>query len=342
MAFNQNTQNLMNQIRNRLGTLIDQVEYDLIRAWVNAWDELADELETTLNELTAQAVDGRVSGALVRRSQNVRAALDQAANTIRALVKDAGVLVTDPVLDLMDSAISDELAVIRSQLPPGIGTDFMRPPADALDAMVNTTTGTIVSQLDPLTDDMLAALRGQLLRGITVGDNPRQAARDLLRRLEGDFNGGLSRAMRIMRTEFLDAHREATRRTDLANPDTVTGWRWLTRLDGLTCRSCVAMNGQQFPPEEPGPQDHPNGRCARVPTTKSWEGLGFTGIEEPESAFPDAGEWFDNLDEATQKQILGAAGFEAWLNGNYPMSEWATRRENPGWRDSVVPTRVPR
>jgi hypothetical protein len=56
----------------------------------------------------------------------------------------------------------------------------------------------------------------------------------------------------------------------------------------------------------------------------------------------DAGEWFDGLDEPSQRSILGARGFEAWREGRFPMSDWAARKSNDGWRDSYVPAKPPK
>jgi hypothetical protein len=42
-----------------------------------------------------------------------------------------------------------------------------------------------------------------------LGRTPREPARHPLRRLEGDFNGGLACALDIARTEIFDAHRDA-------------------------------------------------------------------------------------------------------------------------------------
>lgn len=79
-----------------------------------------------------------------------------------------------------------------------------------------------------------------------------------------------------------------------------------------------------------------NCRCARVPRTKSWADLGFEGIPDPPDTTPDAEAWFNNLTTTQQTEILGPKRFEAWSRGDYPMSDWARRRSNAGWRDSYV------
>ena len=84
-----------------------------------------------------------------------------------------------------------------------------------------------------------------------------------------------------------------------------------------------------------------NCRCARVPVTKTWAELGFTGIRERPSLHRSSEAYFNRLSEANQRAILGNAGFEAWRRGDYPMSEWVKRQDNPGWRPSYIATRPP-
>jgi hypothetical protein len=97
---------------------------------------------------------------------------------------------------------------------------------------------------------------------------------------EGGFNGGLSRALTIARTETISAHREAAAVSHQENADTLAGWRWLCALSDRSCPACLAKNGELHPVSEPGPQGHANCRCSRVPVTKSWRDLGID-LDEP-------------------------------------------------------------
>src|SRR5690606_29603745 len=145
-----------------------------------------------------------------------------------------------------------------------------------------------------LEDAAIEAMKRELVRGVVTGDNPRTAAAAMVKRVEGQFNGGLSRALGLARTEIIDAHRHAAQVAQEAHADVLNGWRWHCDLSVRTCPACLAMHGTMHPLSEPGPHDHVNGRCARVPVTKSWAELGFD-IEEPADAFLDAREWFDGL-----------------------------------------------
>jgi hypothetical protein len=99
------------------------------------------------------------------------------------------------------------------------------------------------------------------------------------------------------------------------------------------------MNGSEHPIDEPGPLDHVAGRCTRVPQTKSWAELGF-GLTEPDDQFPDARAAFAQLPKADQIQIMGGERHALWSSGQVSFDDLATRRSNPGWRDSYQPTAV--
>lgn len=149
----------------------------------------------------------------------------------------------------------------------------------------------------------------------------------------------------IARTEQLDAYR-AAEQSHQANADLLTGWQWIATLGPRTCRSCVAMHGSIHGLDEPGPLDHQQGRCARMPLTKSWDELGFPGAQEPSRTInPGDGEkWLAGQPDDVQRHILGVNGQKQWQDGNWPSSEWSERRETDGWRDSfgaATPPKTP-
>ena len=84
-----------------------------------------------------------------------------------------------------------------------------------------------------------------------------------------------------------------------------------------------------------------NWRCTRVPLTKTWRDLGLD-LDEPTAAVTGSQEWFDGQSEPVQKKILGPGKYAAYQRGDFPMSKWAVRRKNEGWRDSYVPAPVPK
>ena len=317
----------------------------LAGAWVRLWDELQPEILGALEDLYDDAVDGRVSRAAALKHQR----LTDASRLAQARIDQLSEEMADVVSGDMDQAVKlgafggSELIV--QQLPPGyqaaVATGFSRVPIEALDAMVLRSTEQIHSRRWPLSDSMVDAMRRELIRGVAVGDSPRTTAKRIVKATEDRFNGGLSRAMTIARTETMDAYRAGAQAAEKAHEELLAGWVWIASLQGRTCPACLSKHGSLHDHDEPGPEGHQNCRCTRVPQTKSWAELGFPGVAEPPSLIPDAEAWFDNLTPDSQRLILGKSGYEAWSEGRFPMSQWAERKSTPGWRDSYVPARPP-
>lgn len=321
-----------------LDTLLDHHTSTLTAAWATAWVSVRDELELALIEL---AENGDVPGWRIEKSRRVQEGMAAAGRALEDLADLTGTTISDDAARALGLGVDGEIAMIGAQLPPG-HSGVVRVDDAQISAMLGRTTQQITAVSWPISAETLLAIQSELARGMIVGDNPREAARRMMAATEGRFTGGLTRALNISRTEMLDAMRTAQHATDQVNAATLTGWTWGAHLDSRTCGSCIAMHGTEWPLEEPGPIDHHSGRCARLPRTKSWAELGFPGIPEPDSGFADAGEWFDELTDIEQRQILGKSGHEAWQAGNFPMSQWSTRKTNDGWRDSYVPAKPPK
>lgn len=322
----------------------------LVAAWVVTYDQVSTELLAALDELTAANVGGTVTRAAMLRSQRLMAALLAVDDALDILAQQTGGIITDQFRDEIARAVDTQVAMMGAQLPAQVTTGTLAAPVstsviaaspEAIDAMVERVTQRVTKQSYTLAVDAKRAIRTQLLRSIAVGDNPRVAARRAVQGIEDRWNGGLTRAMVIARTEQIDAHRAAAKVVQDQNADVLAGWTWVAHLGPRTCKACIAMHGQEFPLDVPGPQGHQQCRCARVPRTKTWAELGFTGMRERTPALKDKAAWFDSLPAADQQAILGPTGYAAWKAGTYPIEQWVTKKKNPGWRDSYVPTRSP-
>jgi SPP1 gp7 family putative phage head morphogenesis protein len=342
VAITQDTLRVVDQVRKDLTTMTDAQTLALTRAWVEAWQAITPDFETAFLELMAQAKDGKVSRSVVAKNirlrdalQTTRAMLDElASQTDTLLVNDVGTAVLD--------ALDGHAALIGSQLPPNTANasvSFTRMSPEALAAIVERTTQQIHSSTQPLPADVVRIMKRELIRGIAVGANPRVTAARMLKGTERRFNGGLTRALTIARTETLDAHRAATQASEKANKDILEDWEWHAALNARTCPSCWSKHGTRHPLDEPGPNDHQNGRCTRVSVTKTWKELGFD-IKEPASITPDAQTEFNNLTPDTQKNIMGAQRLELLQSGQIKWADLSTKTSTAGWRDSYTATPV--
>jgi hypothetical protein len=325
-----------------LAAVVDAGTRDLVSAWADAWDETSTDLEEALE--LALAAGGRVTRAQLLRATRLRTVLGVIGRNLAVLAADAGVRIVGDLGILVQQAGSRQAAILSTQLPRDAGVvnlDAWDHVADrTLTAIVRRSTEQVTSLTRPLGDEAYQAVRRELIRSVAAGSNPKDAARRMVARSERRFNGGLSRAMTIARTEMLDAHREGAALGQAQQADVLAGWAWLAKLDARTCRSCWSQHGKVHDLGEPGPLDHQCGRCARMPLAKPWAELGFE-IEEPPSVLPDAAELFEPLDPADQLRILGGKGYDAWRRGSFPIEGWSQRRTADGWRDSFAPAQPP-
>lgn len=345
MAINPATLAAEAELNTFLTTITDSQTKVLTDAWVTAWDSVAGELEAAMSDLSAATTGGRVTRTQILRSQRAQAAMAAVSESLDT----AGRATTNTVLadlwSVLDAGSSSEYSMIASQLSgvkrEALAASLIRADPVQIQAMVTRATQQITSLTRPLAAQTYDAVKRELLKGIAIGNNPRTAARRMVAAANDKADLGLSRALTIARTEMLDACRVSAQVVDNANADVLAGWIWLTHLDATTCRGCIAEDGQLHPIEEPGPWDHQNGRCARVPKTKTWKELGFDGIDDPPDRMPNTDAWFKGLTEAQQRKILGDKGFTAWKEGRYPRSTWSAKRTSTGWRDSYGPSRPP-
>jgi SPP1 gp7 family putative phage head morphogenesis protein len=343
VAVTRRTLDTIRGMRIQLDATIGFHEQQLLLAYGRAWSELSTEWVAAVDDLVAASADGGwPSRAQIRRAKRVQAALAATTDLLDDLTRDFQVRVLKDIPVLTAQGAQWQARLMASQMPETAGrvseltATFDRVDPRAIDAIVERTTNQITSLSQPITDRATAALRSTLVRGVALGQHPTVVARDLLTRLEGNFNGGRNRALVIARTELLDAHRAAAYGQDQANAKSLRGWQWLAQLDRRTCPSCWGMHGTIHDLEEPGPLDHQQGRCARIPRIRSWAEMGFD-IDEPEDILPNARDVFDGLPREDQLAIMGPQRLRLLDDEQIGFGDLSKRRATDGWRDSYAP-----
>lgn len=348
MAIAPETLNLVGDMRVTLSRRTDTTTAEITRAWAAAWAELQPEWTAAIDDLIASSTTGKwPTRAQIARAERAQAALTATRQALADLNRQAGVTITEQLPQLTAEALDWQSRIVASQYPTAAGTTnqvvagLQRVDDDALDAIVRRSSGQVTSLLRPLSAEATAAMRASLIRGVALGENPRVAARRMLTRTQGRFEGGMHRANTIAATEMLDAHRAAAFAHDQANADTLAGWIWTASLDSRTCASCWVQHGSTHPVTDPGPLDHQRGRCSRVPKSKSWADLGFPDLDEPGDVLPDGRAVFDALPDADQVAVMGQARLDLLRSGRVSWGDLSQRRSADGWRDSfgVTPVR---
>lgn len=328
-----------------LASRLTAVERSLVEAWARAWDLVRPEMEAALLALAAEHAGGTITRAAVLRDARISAALEAVYGALDDMAARAPGLVGTVLIGVVTEAAVGQADVIRAGLTGTLRAELrssvVGADAGQVAAIIERTTQTITTRHYELAAEAQAAIRREMVRGIAVGDNPRRTASLAFRGIEDQWNGGLNRARVIARTEVIDGHRTAAMRTEQENADVLAGWEWITHGDERTCRACLSEHGRLHDLDEPGPLGHPQCRCARVPVTKSWEELGFTGMKDAESRTGTAQDLVDSMHEDELRAALGNDGYAAWKAGDYPIEDWSRRKTTKGWRDSIVPTKVP-
>lgn len=338
MPITSDTIRLVEEMRRAVGSILADVTRSLVRAWVRAWDQMALEVAAGITELL-QAGEGRwPSRRQIEQTARAMSALDVIAAALTRLADLVRTQTTAGAQDAARIALDGQGDLIASQLPYGstlaAAARYRRQLPDTIDAIVRRTAEQIHAKHWPLADEATKRMKQELIRGVVVGDNPRTAAARMLRNLEGTFNGGLSRALNLSRTEIISAHREAATIGQADHEAVLDGWTWHAELRGVrTCPSCWAKHGTVYPLSEPGPIDHQQGRCSRTPKTKSWAALGFD-IDEPPDETPNARDVFDALPQADRLKIMGPRRLELLDSDAIDWADLPQLRTTSGWRDS--------
>lgn len=341
MTITDDTIAIADDLRRAIGQALDTEQRALVAAWARAWDLVAEQWQTAVDDIAATVAAGRApTQTEILNLTRARNALAATIEQIDQVAADMGIRLNTTAVDVVTRTATAEAEMIASQWPVQVNAArFDRVNPQALDAIVQRTTTQITAASRDLAPDAYRRVMVELTRAIPAGLSPRDAAARMLGGVESSFNGGLPRALTIARTEILDAYRAAAYQQHTANDDVLAGWVWTAKLDLDTCPACIAMHGTVHPLTEQGPLGHPNCRCARTPKTRSWAELGFDGMTEPADLIGTGEEWFWGLGEPDQLAIMGGARLDA-LRSGVPFADLATLRHNPGWRDSITPTSV--
>ena len=302
--------------RAAIAKLIDEVSDEVLLMWARAWTDLRAQIEAE--------VERRGQARMLTYSA------DYAGARLVEVAQRSSAVLADAARRLIELSLADAAALIGAQLPAN--WPLNRPAKPELDAIVQRATTQITSRMWVLSDEATEAMRRRLVQGVAAGRNPRDTARLIVRDVQGDFDGGLARAQVIARTETIDAYRAGAKAHHEANSDVLQGWVWLAKLSVHNCPSCVAMHGTEHDLDEPGPLDHQQGRCSRMPLVKPELVPGA-----PTSKVESGAEWLQRQPEGVQRSVLGPRRYEAWKAGDYPASRWAVRRESEAWRPSYGP-----
>lgn len=209
----------------------------------------------------------------------------------------------------------------------GVYASFNRLPVSAVENMVG-----LAGDGSPLFDvlkkralypDAVQGLTDALVQGVARGWNPTKTAS----RMADGLAEGLDKALTIARTETLRVYRSASQSQYRASGVTL-GYKRISAHDGDVCCGCLAEDGAEYD-NDVDFESHPNCRCSLAPICE--------GVDPPE--WTAGGDWFEEQDEETQRNILGPGRYELWQSGQVAdFRQFATHVSNDTWGGAVAPT----
>lgn len=320
------------QFRQQLLSNERRAASEMVRAYGSSWIQVRKYVDDLLDKRAQAIARGEdVDIDWVRRANRLSQLQAQIEHEFTNFAQFADPLVAKQQQEAVDAALdhAEQLTSVAMGDPPeGVSVRFNQVPREALIDLVGfSSSGSPLGELfAALGPDVGLAARDTLITGFALGENPRKIAK----RMRKTMGMGLDRALRISRTEVMRSYREATRREYAENSDIMHGWIWHSGRDLRTCVMCWAMHGTKHGFEETL-DDHPNGRCTMLPDTKSWEELGFPGIETAQKGIQTGEDEFRELPEDKQRIILGGAAFEAYKAGDVLLKDFVGRRHDPDW-----------
>ena len=173
--------------------------------------------------------------------------------------------------------------------------------------------GPLYKRLQLITTSTVDKVVSQIVEGVGLGRNPRVIAS----LIQDAFGGGLTDALRNVRTVQIYSYRDSARANYTTTDGIVSAWIWFAELDADTCLSCVAQHGTIHDLDETL-DDHYSGRCTALPY-----------IEQFGNPVEQSGEdWFNSLSEADQKSMMGNDKHSAWQDGKFEFSQLSAQFEN--------------
>ncbi len=292
----------------------------LLDAYGLIWDRVGNRLEQL------RGVDTR---AAAYEQLRLLQAAEQIQSEVRGFARTVGSEMADLDFPIVQKAVNDAKELIENDYDPapeGWSFDFKLPTAQIADLSEKFKDGEKLAKLIEQAAPYAAReVRGALIAGVALGQNPREVARNMNR--VGQIP--VQRATLIARTEMMRLYRETSLAVYKGNKELVKGWTWLSALDRRTCPLCWSMHGTQHKLDEQM-DSHPACRCTMVPITRSWDELkvdpppgggkvpGYAKVLMGEAAFL-------GLAVVAQRAVLGPARHSLWMKGKFRFIDQVTK-----------------
>lgn len=299
--------------------LAQQREQPALDALTNSYRAAHDQLVRDIAYTAARAIDGGDAVLMLERQTELLRLVEA---TMQQYVQQAAPIIDQAAGQQLDLGLRAGAQIMADAGIGAVGLGVNQYAVAAAAGRLSKPVSVYLQQLPRLSRQRAQQM---ITTGVTLGWHPRRVAREMARTADITH----ARALVVARTEMLRAYREGNRAQWLDGGQ-VKGWVWQAALTGRTCPVCWAMNGTYHPISQPL-TSHPNCRCTQVPIPD-----GYT------HRVPDPDERFAQLDEATQRRILGPGRHDVWKAGGHRLSDFIEARNDPvyGVQRTVKPVRA--
>lgn len=207
--------------------------------------------------------------------------------------------------------------------------------------------------------DLTQRFSDQLRQGLAAGETNQDLIRRVRGRRENGFKDGVMQtpyrnAEALVRSSVQAVANETRAQFYKENADVVQGYIYHATLDGRTTQQCAALDGYMWDLEgNPAPDQghsvslqqpplHWNCRSTLLPWLKSFDELGFTGVDEklppttrssmdgPQTPGDDTYEdWLRTKSDTFQDDLLGPGKAGLWRQGKIDLLEMVDQSGRP-------------
>lgn len=307
------------EFRRRLLARERAAAVELLRAYGAIWRRLREEINALALEVQAMREAGEeVSRGRLAKLDRLQRLREQLKREMAEYVRYVDADLQRRIREMVRLGEQDAYQLMLSGMPEAarLAVEFHRLPDEAIQAMVGTLQegSPLRALLVEAVGEAADAFGETLLHGLAMGWNPTKLAR----RLRKEFGMGLTRALRIARTEQLRAYHLGTLH-QYQESGVVKGWRRLAAKNERTCLACLMLDGKVYALDEPM-DDHPNGRCTMVPI-----------LEHIEVTWQSGRDWFLAQPEDVQRRMMGEGLFAAWKAGKVNLEDLPKLVTNEKW-----------
>ena len=231
---------------------LEKMDLETLNLITKKYEELLAKLGSQVTELSQ--IKYKTASQIIKLDAYKSFIVDLKVETAKFNVKSVNII-SGKQLEFIQLGLESSQKIIGL-----VGVKFQKLNPDALKWIVGNSMngGRLKNLLDSsYTADSVKKITDTLIQGVTIGRNPRDTAR----LIKEDMAGDLARALRISRTETIQAYRESSRE-QMKESGLVDEWEWLSEEDA--CDFCLGNNGKRFPVSEPF-DTHPNCRCTNLP-----------------------------------------------------------------------------